>query len=112
MKVRFHDGDVRLRLSDEELSLLNQGHGVHSLTPMIQGDPLDLSLFIAPSVPEITVQTSHRDVEFRFPLSSDLVALLSRESISYTVDLMTSKGLLHLSIERDLGRGMHRGDSE
>ena len=112
MKVRFHGGDVRLRLSEEDLSLLNHGSSVHSLTPMQEGPPFEILLAIDSSIHEVAIHATNRDVEFKFPLTENLAALLSRESISYSVKLMTEDGPLNLCLERDLGRGMHLGDSE
>ena len=112
MKVRFHNDYIRLRLADDDLSLLEQGVPVRSITPMLQGDTLEISLVIGQSIPEVTINMVHRDLEFRIPLCEKIEALLSREVVVHTIELQTSGGLLAISIERDLGRGMHLGDPE
>ena len=112
MKVRFHNDDIRLRLAEEDLSLLEQGVPVRSTTHMLQGDNLEISLVIGQSIPEVAINMVHRDLEFRIPLCANIAALLSREVVVHTMELRTSGGPLTLSIERDLGRGMHLGDSE
>ena len=112
MKVRFHNDNIRLRLADDDLSLLDQGVPVRSITPMLQGDTLEISLVIGQSIPEVTINMVHRDLEFRIPLCEKIEAWLSREVVVHTIELQTSGGLLTISIERDLGRGMHLGDPE
>jgi len=107
VKVLFHDGDIRLRLCEEDLSCLNKGIPVSSTTPMLHGEPLEISLILDSLISEVAVHAVHREVEFRFPPCAEIAAVLSSEAVGHAVELMTSEGPLLLTIERDLGRGMH-----
>ena len=109
MKVRIHDADIRLRLSEDDLHRLSKGLDIRSVTPMMEGAPLGFRLAIDHSYLEPSARLVQSDVEFRLPFGTEIEALLSRDEVGLVIDLETSDGPLHLSIERDLGRGGHLG---
>ena len=74
---------------------------------MLHGEPLEISLILDSLISEVAVHAVHREVEFRFPPCAEIAAVLSSEAVGHAVELMTSEGPLLLTIERDLGRGMH-----
>ena len=101
MKLRFHDGSIRLRLSQAEVARAAAGETVTASTPM-SGGALTCRLTPMPAdPPAFSARFDNGAIEVSAPVAQTRAWASSNDEGMYADQTLAGGGLLKIAIEKD-----------
>lgn len=99
MKIRLHEGSVRLRLGEEEVAAIARGTRVSTITRFPDGSCLECSVALGDAEPSVSFAEMRLAVEVPRARAQSWA---EGEEISMEWQLAVTGGALRLLVEKDL----------